>query len=47
MLQNIGQLKIAMHDFIFDEGGKRMENLDEVLNSLILGYFLLQLQIGS
>ena len=45
MFEDVGQFKIAMHDFIFDEGLEGMQNLDEVLDSLIFGEFLLVLEV--
>lgn len=46
MFEHIGQFKISMHDLILNQCRERMQNLYKILHGFILGYFLLNFQIG-
>jgi hypothetical protein len=45
MHENIGQLKIPVHDLVLDEGLERVQDLDEELDGLLLieRFFLFQI----
>ena len=47
MFQNIGQFKIAMHDFVLDEGLKPVQDLHKILDSFFFWDVFLFLEVGS
>ena len=46
MHENIGQLKIPVHDLVLDQGLERVQDLDEELDGLLLIERFLLFQIG-
>lgn len=47
VFENIGEFKIAVHDFIFDEGLKSVKNLNKILDCFFFGDVFLIFQVRS
>lgn len=47
VLEDVRELEIAMHDLALDEGLKSMEDLHEILDCLVFGDLLLELEVGA
>lgn len=46
MLEDIGQFKISVHDFILDQGLEGMEDLNKIFDSLVFVDLLLLLEVS-
>jgi hypothetical protein len=47
MLENVGKFKIAVHDFVLNEGLKTVKDLNKILDGLFFRDVFLFLQVGS